>query len=66
MDRMEVTFIRQNKEQMEQAARKEAELEERLLRSVNDQVDAAMARVQATPIKDLTEKVEIVELRVGQ
>jgi hypothetical protein len=66
MDRMEVTFIRQNKEQMEQASRKEAELEERLLRSVNDQVDAAMARVQATTIKDLTEKMEIVELRVGQ
>jgi hypothetical protein len=41
-------------------------MEERILRSVNDQVDVAMTKVNATIIRDLVEKMEHIELRVGQ
>jgi hypothetical protein len=41
-------------------------MEERILRSVNDQVDVAMTRVNATIVRELMEKMEYIEVKVGQ
>jgi Reverse transcriptase (RNA-dependent DNA polymerase)/Retroviral aspartyl protease/Retrotransposon gag protein len=44
----------------------EADLETRLLKSVNDQVGVAMQAVQATTLKDITDKMEHLEYKIGQ
>jgi hypothetical protein len=64
--KLEASVSKNNKDQSNQATIREAEIEERVLRSVNDQVDVAMAKVNATTIRELMNKKEGIELRVGQ
>jgi hypothetical protein len=47
-DKMEISFNRKSEEQLDQATKREATIEEWILGSVNDQADATMARVNAT------------------
>jgi hypothetical protein len=41
-------------------------MEERILKLVNDQVNATMASAQATTLKDLAEKMEHIKFWIGQ
>jgi hypothetical protein len=48
---MKALFNKKSNDQSDQATIREVALEERILRSVNNQVDVVMAKVQATTIK---------------
>jgi hypothetical protein len=61
-EKIEVALNINNKKALD----REITMEERILRSVNDQVDATMARVKETTIRELMEKIEYIEVRVGQ
>jgi hypothetical protein len=61
-EKIEVALNINNKKALD----REITMEERILRSVNDQVDATMARVKETTIQELMEKIEYIEVRVGQ
>jgi hypothetical protein len=65
-EKIETIISTKSHEMFDQAKQWEVVMEERILRSVNDQVDVAMTKVNATIIRDLVEKMEHIELRVGQ
>jgi hypothetical protein len=60
--KIENSLCKSNKE----ALSREADMEVRILKSINDQVNVAMTAVQAMNLKDLTEKMEHMEFRIGQ
>jgi hypothetical protein len=61
-EKIEISLRKMSKE----AFNREADMEVRILRSVNDQVNMAMTTIQATSLKDLTNKMDHMEFRIGQ
>jgi Retrotransposon gag protein len=55
-----------NNQESSDRDRSEADLEAKLLKSVNDQVAVSVQAVQATTLKNMADKMEHLEFRIGQ
>lgn len=66
MDQIDANQSLRAHEDTERTLRREAALEEQVLKSVNDQIGAVMAKVYATTIKDLAKKMTRMEAKIGQ
>jgi hypothetical protein len=64
IDKVEARLTNLSKEERDLTLSREATMEERLLKSVNDQVGTIMSAIQATTIKDLTDKMTMIENRI--
>jgi hypothetical protein len=63
---MESVFQQHRKETLDDVLKREVAMEGRILKSVNDQVEVAIAMVQATTLNDLADKMEHIEFQIGQ